>query len=53
MIIVQWKISTYCTALAVLSLNTKDSISLQIISIAITMIAGHADTLSVINELMP
>lgn len=53
MIIVQWKISTYCTVLAALSLNTKDSISLQIISIAITMIADHANTLSVINELMP
>lgn len=51
MIIMQWKISIYCTVLVALSLNTKDSISLQIISIAITMIADHANTLSVINEL--
>lgn len=38
--------------LVALSLNTKDSISLQIIPTAITMIAGHTDTLSVINEMM-
>lgn len=48
----QWKISTYYRVLAALSLNTKDSISLQFILIAITMIADYVNTLSFINELM-
>lgn len=46
MVIVWRKISTYCTVLVALSLNTKDGISLQIMSVAMTMIPDHAHLLS-------